>query len=141
MTSFLFPSYILYQFGVIKTLHRKCGKIKLLQWNPELNEINEKAPSVNTAVSASPFDIFFYIFRIPFQRYSENREHYSCQNISKIFWKQAEPYRKAKPLLYFTSKKEWFIFSLINRVETPGAMDETREPGTPWDLLAEQGER
>lgn len=140
MTSFLFPSYILYQFGVIKTLRRKCGKIKLLQWNPELNEINEKAPSVNTAVSTSPFDIFFFIFRIPFQRYSENPEHYSCQNISKIFWKQAEPYKKQN-LLCISPLKEWFIFLLINRVETPGAVDETREPGTPWDLLTEQGER
>lgn len=45
--------------------------------------------------------LIFYIVKIPFQSYTENPEHFSCQNIAKIFWKQAEAYKKSKPSSVF----------------------------------------
>lgn len=85
------------------------------------------------------FWLFFHILKIPFQRYSEKPEHFSCQNISKIYWKQAESYKKQN-LFCTWPIKGWFISLLISRVEIRGAMDEIREPGTPTRAIGGAGQ-
>lgn len=68
-----------------------------------------KKPQVKTLQSALRLLIilfyFFYIFWIPFHRYSEKTEHSSCQKHFQNLLKASRILQKAKPLLRFAYRR------------------------------------
>lgn len=103
MTGFLFPCYILHQSGVIKTLHGICGRIKLLQWNSELTETNEKA-QIKT-LQSEPHLLLLH-FLNSFSKISWKTHAFQLPKCFQNPLKVCGILQKArKPLLYFTCKK------------------------------------